>query len=93
MHKTVSTALNYIEHFLILASAVTGCILISAFASLLGIPVGITSSAIGLKIFAIVAGIKKYKSITKEKKKNNDKTVLLEKSKLNSTEVLISKTY
>ena len=93
MPKTVSTALNYIEHFLILASAVTGCILISAFASLLGIPVGITSSAIGLKIFAIVAGIKKYKSITKEKKKKHDKIVLLEKSKLNSTEVLISKTY
>ena len=93
MHKTVSTALNYIERFLILASAVTGCISISAFASLLGIPAGITSSAIGLKIFAIVAGIKKYKSITKEKKKKHDKTVLLEKSKLNSTEVLISKTY
>ena len=32
-HKKVCTTLNYIEHFLILASAITGCILISAFAS------------------------------------------------------------
>ena len=30
-HKKVSTMLSYIEHFLILGSAVTGCISISAF--------------------------------------------------------------
>ena len=58
--------LNYIEHLIILISAVTGCILISAFASLVGIPVGITSSAIGLKICIINAEIKKYKSIIKK---------------------------
>ena len=55
----VSTILNYIEYFLILASAITGYVSISAFASLLGIPVSITSSVIGLKICAIVAAIKK----------------------------------
>ena len=58
---------------------------------MLGIPIGITSSAIGLKICAITAGIKKYKSIIKKKKKKHDKIVLLAKSKLNSIEVLISK--
>ena len=57
-HKTICTTLNYIEHFLILASAVTGCISISAFASLLGIPIEITSSAKGLKTCAIIAGVK-----------------------------------
>ena len=46
----VCTTLNYIEHFLILASTITGCISISAFASLLRIPIGITIAAIGLKI-------------------------------------------
>ena len=51
---------------------------------------GITISAIGLKICAIPAGIKKYKSIIKEKKKKHDKIALLEKSKTNSIEVLIS---
>ena len=48
------------------------------------------SSAIGLEICVITAGIKKYKSIFKKKIKH-DKIALLPKSKLNSTEVLISK--
>ena len=39
--KMVCTILNYIENFLILASKITGCIWISALASLLGIPIGI----------------------------------------------------
>ena len=89
-HKKVCTTLNYIEHFLILGSTITGCVSISAFASLVGIPIGITSSATGLKICVITAGIKKYKSIIKKKKKKHDKIVLLAKSKLNSIEVLIS---
>ena len=59
--------------------------------SLAGILIGITSSVIGLKICAITAGIKKYKSIIKKKKKKHDKIVLLAKFKLNSIEVLISK--
>ena len=92
-HKNVTNtkALNYIEHLLILASTITACISISAFAFLIRIPIGITSSAIGLKICAITAGIKKYKSIIKKKKKRDDKIVLLAKSKLNNIEVLISK--
>ena len=60
-HKKVCTTLNYIEHFLVLASKITACISISAFASLIGFHTGITSSGIGLKICAIAAGIKKFK--------------------------------
>ena len=89
--QKASTTLNYIEHFLILACTITGCVSISAFASLVGIPIGITSSSIGLKICAITVGIKKYKSIIKKKKKKHDKIAFLAKSKLNSIEVLISK--
>ena len=59
--------LSYAEHSLILASTVTGCVSISAFASLACVPVGITSPAVGIKICAITAGIKKYKSIIKKK--------------------------
>ena len=44
-----------------------------------------------IKIYAITAGIKKYKSIIKKQKKNHDKILLLPKSKLNSIEVLIFK--
>ena len=68
-HKNVSATLNYIEHFLILGSAITGCVSIFAFTSLVGIPIGITSSAIELKTCVITVGIKKCKSIIKEKGK------------------------
>ena len=80
------TTLNYV-----LATTITGRISISAFTSMLGIPIGIKSSVIGLKICSITAGIKKFKSIIKKKKKKHDKIVLLTKSELNSIEVLISK--
>ena len=83
-HKKVCTTLNYIEHFLILASTITGCVSIPAFASLIGIAIAIISSA-------IAAGVKKHKSIIKKKKNKHDKIVLLAKSKLNIIEVLISK--
>ena len=44
--KRVCSTLNYTEHFPILASAVTGCISIFDFASLLCKPIGITCSVI-----------------------------------------------
>ena len=50
--------LNYIEHFVILASTITGCVSVSSFASLVVIPIGITIPAIGLRICAITAGTK-----------------------------------
>ena len=89
-HKKVYTALNYTEHQLSLIFTVRGFVSMSGFA-LAGIHIGITSSEIELKICVITAGIKKYKSIIKKKKKKHDKIVLLAKSKLNSIEVLISK--
>ena len=58
-HKKVCLPLNYIEHFFSLASLITGCISISAFVSLLDIPIGITSSSIGLKICATTVKVKK----------------------------------
>ena len=75
---------------LILVSTVTGYVSISAFAALVGIPVGVGSFAVGIKICAITAVKKKYKSIVKKKKKKHDKIVLLAKTKLNNVEVLIS---
>ena len=57
-HQKVCRTLNFMEQFLLLASAFAGCISISAFASLIGIPIGIMSSAIGLKISARTAEIK-----------------------------------
>ena len=69
-HKKVYRVLNYIEHLLISIFTVSGCVFISAFASLVGIPIGIRSSAIELKICLITVEIKKYKAMIKKKKKN-----------------------
>ena len=71
-YKKICTTLNYIEESLILASTITGWVSISAFASLFGIPIQITSSAIRLKIRAIAAGIRKNESVVKKMKKKHD---------------------
>ena len=88
--KKVFSVLNYIEHLHNLASTVNRCISISAFASLVGIPILIMSSAVGLKICVITAGNKKYKSRIKKKNNKHDKILLLAKTKLNSIEVITS---
>ena len=59
-HKKVCRDLNYVERLLTLISTITVCVSIYAFASLVVIPIGITSSAIRLKISLITAGIRKY---------------------------------
>ena len=53
-HK-VCRVLNYCERFLVFLSAVSGCVSISAFASLAGVPVCIATSEVVLKICAITA--------------------------------------
>ena len=67
-HKKVCTTLSYIEHVIILSSTTTACVSISAFAYLVGIEIGITSSAIGIKICAIAAGIKISQKLKKIKR-------------------------
>ena len=68
--------LNYFEHFLPFVSVVSGGVSISAFALLIGVLVGILSSAVGIKICAVTAGIKKYKSIiNKAENKNSENAV------------------
>ena len=57
-YKKTYKYLNYDENLLILVSTVTGFVSISALASLLCLPVGITSFAVGLNFYAITAGIK-----------------------------------
>ena len=69
-HKKVDMVLNYIEHLLISVSTITGCDSISDFASLVSIPLCVTTSAVGSKICVIAAGIKKCKSINKKKEKS-----------------------
>ena len=79
-HKKVCWVLNYIENLLILIATLTGSVSISAFASLVCIPIGITSPAIGLNFCVITARIKDYKSISKKKKKKQDKNSTINKN-------------
>ena len=85
--KMICGVSNYIEDSLTAISAITGCVSVSAFASFFGIPIGITSSAIGLKVFVMSVGIKKQ--VDKEKKRK--RIMSQAKFKLNSIGVLISR--
>ena len=86
--KKTCKYLNYFENLRILASTDTSCVLISVFDTLC-----VTSSAIGLKICIIIAGIKTCKPIIRKKRNDNhDKIVLLGKSKLDTVEILFFKT-
>ena len=82
--------LDYFGKALIVLSATSGGISIISFTSVIGIPVRIASASFSL-IFSLATGIiKKVSKITKNKKKKHNKVVMPAKSKLNSTEVLIS---
>ena len=64
------------------------CIILSA--SVVGAPVGIASASFTL-IFSLTTGIiKKLLSITRNKKKKHDNILMLDKSKLDSIETLVS---
>ena len=78
--------LKYIEHLINLAFTNTRFVFISDFASLVGIPVGIASSTVRLKISAMTAGIKK-------ERKKCDKIELLAKTKSNAIQLLIYKVF
>ena len=79
------TIFDDIDKILIVLSATTVGILIISFASVIGTPAGIAS------YFSLATGIiKKLFSMTRKKKKMNDKILMLARSKVNSIEALIS---
>ena len=59
----------YADNLLILSSAITAYVSILGFCLWVCVPVGITSSVVGIKMCAIVAEIKKYKSIIRKRRK------------------------
>ena len=79
MSEKCKSTWNCAENLLILVSAVTDFVLITGFASLVCVPIGILSSSVGLNICAIISGIKKYKSIIEKKRKEHDKILVQEK--------------
>ena len=85
-NKRRHVSIEIIEHLLILAKTISGCVSISALGSLVCAPIGVTTYTIG-----ITARINKYTSIIKKKKTKHDRIVLLGKDKLKTNEDLISK--
>ena len=81
---------DYIDQALIVLSATSGGVSIMSFLIIAGTPVGI-ARAIFTLFFSLTTGIvEKLLNITRNKKKNHDKTLMLAKSKLSSIETLIS---
>ena len=75
---------DYFDKSLIVLSVATGSISIASFATVIGAPVGIVNASFSLA-FSIFIGIVKNLLKTRNKKKKHNQTVMLARSKLNST--------
>ena len=86
------TAFEYIDNILIVLSATSSGVCIILSVSVAAAPVRIASASFTL-IFSLITGIIKILlSKTRNKKKKHDKILMLAKSKLDSTETLVSQT-
>ena len=84
------TSFDYFDKSLIVLSVATSSISIASFAVVSGAPVGMMSTSCSLA-FSITTGIvKKLLKTTRNKKKKDNKIVMLARSKLNSIETKIS---
>ena len=83
-------AFDYADKVLITLSASFGTLSIASYATVVGIPAGITGASLTL-IFTITTGVvKTLLNITRKKKKKHNKIIALARSKLNIIENLIS---
>ena len=81
---------DYIDQALVVLSATSGGVSIISFASIFGAPVGVASASLTLFLSLTTGIVKKLLNITRNKKKKHDKVLMLAKSKLSSTETIIS---
>ena len=81
---------DYFDKSLIVLSGTTGGIFIASFTTVIGAPVGIVSAGFSLAFLIFIRIVKKLLKITRNKKKNHNKTVVLARSKLNTIENKIS---
>ena len=84
------TIFDYTDQILIILSATAVGISIISFTTTIGEPVGIASASLTLIFSLATKIIKKLLNITKNKKKRHDKILMLDESKFNSIEALIS---
>ena len=84
------TTFDYIDKVLIVLSATSGRVSIILFTSIVKALVVIASASFTLTFSLTTGIIKKLLGITRDKKKNYDKILMLAKSKLNSIETLVT---
>ena len=83
-------AFDYADKLFITLSASFGTLSIASYATVVGIPAGITGASLTL-IFTITTGVvKTLLNITRKKKEKHNKIIALARSKLNIIEHLIS---
>ena len=93
MSKKLSKYISFFDYFdksLIILSVISGSISIASFATVIGIPIGITSVSLSLTFSLCTGLIKKLLKATRNKKNKHNKIIMLARSKLNSIESKIS---
>ena len=81
---------DYLDKIFITLSASFVTLSIASYASVVGIPAGITGASLTL-VFTIGTGISKsLLKLTKKRKKKHNKIIVLAKNKLNTTDTLLS---
>ena len=85
-----SVSFDYLDKIFIALSASFGTLSITSYASVVGIPAGITVAFLTL-VFTIGTGISKsLLKLTKKRKKKHNKIIVLAKNKLNTIDTLLS---
>ena len=93
MSKKFSKYISFFDYFdkcLIVLSVTSGSFSIASFATVIGIPIGITSASLSLAFSLCIGFVKKLLKATRNKKKKHNAIVMLARSKLNSIEKKIS---
>ena len=81
---------DYLDKILITLSASFGTLSIASYASVVGIPAGITGASLNL-VFTLGTGISKsLLNLTKKRKKKHNKIIVLAKNKLNTIDTLLA---
>ena len=81
---------DYLDKIFITLSASFGTLSIASYASVVGIPAGITGASLTL-VFTVVMGISKsLLKLTKKRRKKHNKATVLAKNKLNAIDTLLS---
>ena len=93
MSKKLSKYISFFDYFdksLIILSVSSGGVSIASFATVIGVPIGITIASLSLTFSLCTGLVKKLSKATRNKKKKHNKIVMLTRSKLNSIESKIS---